>query len=188
MSSDTTREKILKLGKSYIQIIGYHSFNYKMIAAQLGIKNASIHYYFPTKEDLAIAIIEKDAQDFRESAKKLEGKSATEKAEFLLEGYTGAFNDGNKLCLQGAFESSFNDISEDIQKAAIAYVELIFKWLTSVFEDGLQINEFTFKGSAEEMAAVWMASLPGSLLIGRVKGAVSFNQIINRLRNSLKEG
>lgn len=186
MDTDSTRDKILKLGKSFIQTIGYHSFNYKMIATQLGIKNASIHHYFPTKEDLALAVIEKDGEDFRARAKSLEGKSATEKAEVLLERYTWSFNDGRKLCLTGAFESSFNDVSENIQKASIDYVNLIFKWLTGVFYYGLKSGEFKFKDSPEEMATMWMATLPGSLLAGRVAGPEKFNLIINRLRNALK--
>jgi len=186
MDTDSTRDKILKLGKSFIRTIGYHSFNYKMIATELGIKNASIHHYFPTKEDLALAVIEKDGEDFKAQAKSLEGKSATEKVEVLLDGYTWSFNDGRKLCLNGAFESCFNDVSDKIQQASINYVNVICKWLTKVFEDGLRTGEFKFKESAEEMASMWMASLPGSLLVGRVAGQVRFNQVINRLRNSLK--
>jgi len=183
----STRDKILDLGKNYMQAIGYHSFNYKMIATELNIKNASIHHYFPSKEDLALAVIEKDRQDFNAFAKNLTFQTPTERAEAMLNLYTHYFNDGKKLCVISTFEISFNDASEPIRKASSAYCTVVTKWLADVFNEGLQSKEFMFKGSAEEMAAMWMAGLPGSLLIGRMIGTDYFHQVINRLRNSLKE-
>lgn len=187
MSTNSTRDKILDLGKNYMQAIGYHSFNYKMISTQLNIKNASIHHYFPSKEDLALAVIEKDKEDFTAIMKSLESQSPTGKAEALLNIYTHYFNNGQKLCVVSTFETSFNDVSEPIRKASSAYAVFMIKWLTDVFKEGLHSKEFLFKGSAEEMAAIWMAGLPGSVLIGRMIGPDYFHQVINRLRNSLKE-
>jgi TetR/AcrR family transcriptional repressor of nem operon len=186
MSTNNTRDKILDLGKNYMQTIGYHSFNYKMIANQLNIKNASIHHYFPSKEDLALAIIEKATQDFNTWANNAKTISPTERAEIILDRYIQTFNDGKKLCLMSTFESAFNDVSENIRKATSAYVNSVFNWLIDVFKEGLQSKEFLFKESAEEMAVMWLAGLPGSLLVGRTKGAEYFHQIINRLRNSIK--
>ncbi|MBB4046226.1 AcrR family transcriptional regulator [Bacteroides reticulotermitis] len=34
-----------------IKTIGYNAFSYADISKQLNIKNAAIHYYFPTKSD-----------------------------------------------------------------------------------------------------------------------------------------
>jgi len=36
---------------------GYHSFSFRQIATELGIKSASIHYHFPSKEDLGVAVM-----------------------------------------------------------------------------------------------------------------------------------
>jgi TetR/AcrR family transcriptional repressor of nem operon len=159
-----------------------------MIATQLNIKNASIHHYFPSKEDLAIAVVEQDKQDFGAMMKRLEFQSPTDKAENLLTLYTAYFNDDKKLCVISTFETSFNDVSEPIRKAVNAYAQEAKKWITAVFEEGLQSKEFLFKESAEEMAVIWMATLPGSLLVGRIIGAEHFHQVINRLRDSLKKG
>jgi len=186
MNMNSTRDNIMDLGKNYMQAVGYHSFNYKMIANQLKIKNASIHHYFPSKEDLALAVIEKDQEDFNNLAKSVNAGSPLAKAELMLGIYTNFFNDGQKLCVISTFESSFNNVSDKIQTAARAYTVFLIKWLTDAFEEGLQSKEFQFKGSAQGMAVMWMASLPGSILVGRMVGAEYFHQIINRLRSSLK--
>ena len=47
-----TRDKILELAQEAIATRGYSSFSFREIATELGIKSASIHYYFPTKEAL----------------------------------------------------------------------------------------------------------------------------------------
>ena len=43
---------------------GYHSFSFRQIAAELGIKSASIHYHFPTKEDLGVALTKRYTENF----------------------------------------------------------------------------------------------------------------------------
>lgn len=47
-----TRERILELGEELILTKGYNGFSYQDISTALGIKNAAIHYYFASKENL----------------------------------------------------------------------------------------------------------------------------------------
>ncbi|MBB6271735.1 TetR/AcrR family transcriptional repressor of nem operon [Pedobacter cryoconitis] len=187
MTNNSTRDKIIELARNYIQTIGYHSFNYKMISNDLNIKNSSIHHYFPSKDDLAVAVIEKDKMDFSAMAKSLESQSPAEKAQALLNNYDDYFNNGKKLCLISTFGSSYNDISEKIQNASSAYAVLVKKWLSEIFKDGLLSKEFHFKQSPEDMAIIWMATLPGSLLVGRMHGAVHFDKVIGFLKSTLLE-
>ncbi len=46
-----TRERILELGENFIRTKGYNAFSYQDISSELGVKNAAIHYYFPSKEN-----------------------------------------------------------------------------------------------------------------------------------------
>ena len=59
MQASTTKDRIVELSRNAIQSLGYHSFNYRQIADELKIKNAAIHHYFPAKEDLGVAVVEK---------------------------------------------------------------------------------------------------------------------------------
>ena len=53
------KNKILELAESYIQIKGFNAFSYLDLAADIGIKAASIHYYFRRKDDFAFALVER---------------------------------------------------------------------------------------------------------------------------------
>ena len=57
-------DEILEVGQELIQTVGYDGFSYRDIADRVGIKSASIHYYYPAKTDLACAAARKYRVDF----------------------------------------------------------------------------------------------------------------------------
>ncbi|HEU4554463.1 MAG TPA: TetR/AcrR family transcriptional regulator, partial [Chitinophaga sp.] len=60
--ADNTREKIIELADHLIRTKGFNAFSYADISAPLAIKNAAVHYHFPTKADLGISVIERELQ------------------------------------------------------------------------------------------------------------------------------
>lgn len=48
---------ILDAAERRMQAGGFFGFSFREIAADVGVKSSSIHYHFPTKEDLAGAVI-----------------------------------------------------------------------------------------------------------------------------------
>ena len=54
-----TRDEILKVASHLLQTRGFSAFSYAHIAETLNVKPAAIHYHFPTKTDLGLALIEK---------------------------------------------------------------------------------------------------------------------------------
>ncbi len=185
MEANTTKIKIIELGREYMQSVGYHSFNYKQIATALNIKHPSIHYYFPTKEDLALAVIEKDKLDFRSFIEAIKDLKPSEKVQALLDNYSGYFKDGKKLCIISTFGTVSNDAPERICQAASVYGKEVHEWFCDTLKDGLKTGEFKFEESLDGTAALWMATLPGSLLVGRLHGVAYFDQVLNLLKASL---
>ena len=61
-----TRNEIIRIGSELIRSVGYNAFSYADIAKVLNIKNAAIHYYFPTKSDLGEEIIKRNIDAFNE--------------------------------------------------------------------------------------------------------------------------
>jgi len=157
-----TRGKIIELSRDLIQQIGYHSFSYKQVGEQLKIQNASIHHYFPSKDDLGIAVIEKDISDFSAMIKHLESSSPAEKLDAVLNNYTNYFNDGRKLCMISTFGSIYNNIPEKIQAALAQYTAMVKEWLRGVFKEGIDTGTFHFDVTVDDMVTSWFVSLPGS--------------------------
>jgi TetR/AcrR family transcriptional repressor of nem operon len=48
---------IMDAAERRMQQGGFGGFSFREIAADVGIKSSSVHYHFPTKEDLAAAVI-----------------------------------------------------------------------------------------------------------------------------------
>src|ERR1700721_4236717 len=57
------REDILAAAKLDAQAHGYAGLNFRDLAQQVGIKAARIHYYFPSKADLATAVAKRYWED-----------------------------------------------------------------------------------------------------------------------------
>ena len=49
-------QAILKITEEMVRRGGYNGFSFREIAKQVGIKSSSVHYHFPTKEDLGVAV------------------------------------------------------------------------------------------------------------------------------------
>ncbi|MGH1556865.1 TetR/AcrR family transcriptional regulator [Caulobacter segnis] len=52
MTTNDTRETIPTAAQATVQAKGYNALSFRELAKAVGIKSASIHYYFPTKGDL----------------------------------------------------------------------------------------------------------------------------------------
>src|SRR3954467_6151180 len=53
---------ILNAAERRMQFGGFGGFSFREIAADVGIKSSSVHYHFPTKENLAAAVIRRRAE------------------------------------------------------------------------------------------------------------------------------
>lgn len=182
----STKDKIVELAREYIQRVGYHSFTYKQIATQLNIKNAAIHHYYPSKEDLGLAVIALDFHEFTILVNSLENNAPLEKIDALLSNYRRYFKEGKKLCIIGTFGSSSEDTPIQIHKASTSYQTAVITWLTDTFNKGKKLGAFNFTQSTDDLITIWVAALPGSLIAGRLRGELYFKQTINSLRDTLK--
>lgn len=187
MTSSTTKDRIVELSRNAIQSLGYHSFNYRQIADELKIKNAAIHHYFPAKEDLGVAVVEKDLEDFRGMITRLRSAAPAKRIDTFMKAYAGYFENGQKLCVIGTFCSTYSSIPEKIAAASKTYMDTLTSWLTATFKEGLESGEFSFSLPVEDMVNLWVTALPGTLQTGRIRGSRKFYQSLNSLKKLLKE-
>src|ERR1700676_80825 len=53
---------IIDAAERRMQLGGFGGFSFREIAADVGIKSSSVHYHFPTKDELAAAVIRRWAE------------------------------------------------------------------------------------------------------------------------------
>ena len=67
MSGNDTARRLMDAAQDLIQERGYNAFSFKDLAERIGSRTASIHYHFPTKADLGVALMERDLEGLDES-------------------------------------------------------------------------------------------------------------------------
>ena len=59
-----TAERLMDLAEAHIRNAGYAGFSFRALAAEIGIKSASVHHHFPTKATMAAAVARRYADRF----------------------------------------------------------------------------------------------------------------------------
>src|SRR5579859_7606516 len=96
----STRERIIQLTDGLIRDQGYNAFSFYDIASKLKIKNASIHYYFPTKTDLGLALLESHTTKLHNLQQSVKEKSSLSKIKAFLSIYDTIHAEG-RVCIVG---------------------------------------------------------------------------------------
>ncbi|TNC14293.1 TetR/AcrR family transcriptional regulator [Methylobacterium terricola] len=133
MAGDT-RERIMESARLTVQDLGYGGLSFRELAKDVGIKSASIHYYFPTKGDLGEAILGRYIDRY---AAFLEGllEAGTEPGA-LMRHYTDMFRatllNGNRLCLAGMLSAERNELPAEICAEILRWGEMNESWIARV--------------------------------------------------------
>ena len=91
------RIEIMDAAERRIRTAGYNGFSFRDIASDVGVKSSSIHYYFPAKEDLGVAVARRYRERFFESLRNLSGSPEAR----LRSAYGNAIAKDGQMCLCG---------------------------------------------------------------------------------------
>ena len=182
-----TYRTILNLAESLLQDKGFNGFSYAHISSELNMKNAAIHYHFPSKEALACAVVRRYRDRFQLWINNARVKDLTpqEKLDWFFGIYTSMRADNGKVCLVGSLEAEFNSIPELLQKETKALNIELLNWLQSTLEEGRQAGVFKFNGDAAGKAALVLSSLQGGLQMARALGAKRFHAVVEQNKQDL---
>lgn len=132
-TSDTTG-RIIAAAERRMREGGFHGFSFREIAADVGIKSASVHYHFPTKEDLAAAVAR--AYTDRHMAALGDPHDPARAPADLIALYVESFRrelvDHRLMCLCGVLASETSALPPGLNAEARAFFERNLTWLESV--------------------------------------------------------
>lgn len=184
---ENPKRTILNLAESFLQDKGFNGFSYAHIAAELGVKNAAIHYHFPTKEDLGIAVIQRYRERFKlwVNNSRVKNLSPEEKLDWLFSIYRDMRADQGKVCLVGSMEAEFNSIPDALQGEVEALHKVLLAWLQVTLAEGRDAGVFNFNGEPANKAALILSSLQGALQMARALGTDKFRDVVEQLKLDL---
>ncbi len=185
--SSNTQRAILDLAESFLQDKGFNGFSYAHIASELGVKNAAVHYHFPTKEALGCAVIQRYRDRFRlwVNNARVKDLPPEKKLAWFLNIYTSTRADHGKVCLTGSLETEFNSIPDSVREQTQALTKELLAWLQAALNEGRQAGVFQFNGEPADKAALILSSVQGALQIARALGSSKFHIVIGQIKKDL---
>lgn len=112
---------------------GYSGFSYADVSRIVGIRKASIHHHFPTKEDLAVAAVRRYRERLQRALADVPvGVDASLRAVVGL--YVEAFHSPGGGCLCAALAVDWDTLPEGLQAEILAYRTALQDWLARALE------------------------------------------------------
>ena len=184
MAVNPTAQKILIVAQQNVQTKGFNGFSYRDLAANIGIKTSSIHYHFPTKNDLALALVASYREAFNTELAKISDESGDGRSQ--LEKYVKLFEASlaidNKFCLCGMLASEINSLSDEVKQAIQGFFADNERWLSQLIAKGQEDGSLSRTSSPDLVAAQLLATLEGAMLIARSAeqdSVAKFQQVVS---------
>jgi TetR/AcrR family transcriptional repressor of nem operon len=182
MPEKDTRTAIMDAAQDLIQRMGANAMSYQHISDAVGIRKASIHYHFATKEDLIEALLERYSAYFLALVDDI--IRSKRKADHKLQRYVGIFEatlregSQDKACLCGMLGAELATLRSHSIRQVRSFYEANEARLLQILEEGRQDGSFRFAGSARQTASLIFSLLEGAVLISRAQdGAPHFKGI-----------
>lgn len=174
LNKQDTKDRILDAAQYLLQTRGYHGFSFHDLPAEVGITTASIHYHFPTKVDLVLAVVQRYTDGFWAFI----GSPTTQPPDVALKKFIDAFRititDGRN-CLCGVLGSESDGLPPEVAATVKDFYVMARKWVARVLARvGFSRTEARVRGTT------FMSTLEGMMLIARAEGDVkAFNAVAN---------
>lgn len=88
---------IMDAAERRMRLGGFNGFSFREIAADVGVKSSSVHYHFPTKEDLAAAVIHRYTDEVAEIIER-ELKSELDPVKVWTKAFRGTLHSEERMC------------------------------------------------------------------------------------------
>src|SRR5215470_20293832 len=109
------REEILDVSEALIRTSGFNGFSTRDVADAVGIKAASVHYHFPTKADIGVAVTERYTDRFLETLGD-PGRFTRDRRQVMrhyVETFRKALVRDRKLCLCAVLGAETGGLPEE---------------------------------------------------------------------------
>ena len=160
--------RILDTAQLMVQQRGFHAFSYRDIADEIGIKSASIHYHFPTKPDLARAILDRIIVAFDACLKELDLLTDTrEKLRRFCAIFLDTFQGGDRLCAFCMVATAQDGLPAAVRARVTDFWQTGELWLEGVLEEGRKNGRLAFSTNPQTVARLFIVGLEGGMVTAR---------------------
>ena len=129
----TTTDGILDAAEERMRLGGYHAVSFRDVAADVGIKSASVHYHYPQKADLGAALVERYSARFLGGLESQAGAAQSWDARIrVLRGaYGNALGEECRPCLCGLLGAEAGGLPAAVTDAVRVFFDAQVEWLAA---------------------------------------------------------
>lgn len=129
-------DKILAAAEARLRSDGYGAVSFRDLANDVGVKSASVHYHFPRKEDLGVAVVAAYTEKVLEAlAAAGQGNTPQDR----LAGYIGVFRHAlvqeNAICLCAMLGAEAKGLPVPVAEAVRVFFQANIDWLDEALAD-----------------------------------------------------
>jgi TetR/AcrR family transcriptional repressor of nem operon len=170
-----TKQLLINEALDIVQKEAFSALSFQLLADRVGIKKASVYYHFPSKEKLAVGVIE----DATNKLGKYFTSIALQKPDKQLASYIKLFSvhisSLQNLCPGVSFITSWPAQTDLVKEAIKMLYRTHIEFVTVVIQKGYDQSIFLKNQTpAADIASTIFAMLQGALLSARVNG----NQVV----------
>ena len=182
--SITTKTALMSYAEIQMRSKGYSAFSYADLAVKIGIRKASIHHHFPTKECLGGELIKDYISRFDETLASIEAMHSTPKLRLLA--FSRLFVISAKeglLPLCGALAAEMAALPLSLQVLTRDFFNSQLAWLQNTLNDAVRQHNWSLRATVENFAFMLLSMLEGASLIDWTLGRsndplAGFNHLI----------
>jgi len=179
---ENAREAILLAAREAAMAYGYGGINFRDLAATVGIKAASINYYFASKALLAEAVARRYWED---SARDLEAistgaESPLDALRRYPEIFRASLERDNRICLSSFMAAEYDVLPGAVLKEVQAFADVNVAWLSKE----LSTIDFARAAEREARARSIYAAVAGAQIVARSRADIRvYDSLIESYRS-----
>ena len=152
-------EQVLDTAERRMRAAGYHAVSFRDVAADVGIRSASVHHHFRQKSDLGLALIQRYRDRFLARLDELRDARPEERLRAFCDAYRQSFRAEGAVCLCGMLGAESAGLPERVRMAVRDFFAASIAWVVEALPDNLPPP----RRQAEAMSMV--AALQGAMIL-----------------------
>jgi len=183
MSTDI-KTQLLDAAQLLVQTRGHNGYSYRDLAVQVGIRTASIHYHFPTKTDMAVALVRRYRDDIADAMTKIAVEKTTlaERLDEVVAIYSHCLKSKNRICVAAALAGEYSSLPKEVQEELSRLIIDSQGWIARFLTEGRTRGEIPAESDPAALARLWYAALQGALAMARATDAQALTEVATVLK------
>lgn len=159
MTDNARADQVLDAAERRIRAGGYHAVSFRELAADVGIRSASVHHHFPLKADLGLALVERYHERFLAGLADAGDRPPAERLRAFCAAYRQAFRAADAVCLCGMLAAESRGLPDRVGAAVRDFFAANIAWVAACLPE----DEADSRRQAEATSIV--AALQGAMIL-----------------------